>query len=294
MLCDVWQPPLGVKPSGLAYVYFHGSAWYILDKDAFTRPLLRHLAAQGHLVMDVAYRLYPETDVPGMVGDVKRAVAWLKHHAGEYGINPDRIVIGGSSAGGHLAQLAGFVPDHPDLTPPDVRDHDLTVRGIISCYGPSDLIACFRRTRQHRIPGVGVTPPDMRLLTSPGPAFLEKILGKGASRLGLHKAAVSGRLDWLMGGTPDQVPERYALCSPVNHVHPGCPPILLMQGEDDLITSAAATRELFRRLRAAGVPVVSLIFPHTDHMFDLVLTSVSPAAQRALYEAERFLAVLAE
>jgi len=123
---------------------------------------------------------------------------------------------------------------------------------------------------------------------------LEKILGKGASRLGLHKAAVSGRLDWLMGGTPDQVPERYALCSPVNHVHPGCPPILLMQGEDDLITSAAATRELFRRLRAAGVPVVSLIFPHTDHMFDLVLTSVSPAAQRALYEAERFLAVLAE
>jgi acetyl esterase/lipase len=46
LLCDIWQPPGGVTPSGLAFVYLHGSAWYILDKDFGTRPLFRHLAAQ--------------------------------------------------------------------------------------------------------------------------------------------------------------------------------------------------------------------------------------------------------
>ena len=61
LLCDLWQPPQGVAPSGLAVVYVHGSAWYLLDKDVGTRPFFRDLAAQGHVVMDVAYRLYPET-----------------------------------------------------------------------------------------------------------------------------------------------------------------------------------------------------------------------------------------
>ena len=66
LLCDLWRPPRGVAPSGLALVHLHGGAWYMLDKDFFTRPFFRHLAAQGHVVMDVAYRLYPETDMLGM------------------------------------------------------------------------------------------------------------------------------------------------------------------------------------------------------------------------------------
>jgi hypothetical protein len=62
VLCDVWQPPADVPASGLAVVYLHGSAWCMLDKDVGTRPLFRHLAAQGHLIVDVAYRLFPDTN----------------------------------------------------------------------------------------------------------------------------------------------------------------------------------------------------------------------------------------
>ena len=67
--------------SGLAFVYLYGSAWWILDKDFGTRPLFRQLAAQGHVIMDVAYRLCPEVDIYGMVGDVKRTVAWMMSSA---------------------------------------------------------------------------------------------------------------------------------------------------------------------------------------------------------------------
>lgn len=281
LLCDIWEPPAGTAHSGLAYVYFHGSAWYFLDKDTFTRPLFRHLAAQGHVVMDVAYRLYPETEVPGMVADVNRAIAWLKEHAADYGVSPDRIVIGGSSAGGHICQLAAYAVGAPEFTPSDVQGRNLAVRGVVSLYGPTDMHACFYHTRQERIPGIGVTPPDMKALT------------KGSGRLGLHKAAMAGRLDWLIGGTPDQVPERYSLCSPVSHASAACPPTLLIQGEDDLVTSAAATRQLAEKLRAAGVPVATLFFPYITHGFDLAMPALSPAARRALHETDRFLAMLA-
>jgi acetyl esterase/lipase len=87
-------------------VYLHGSAWCMLDKDVGTRPLFRHLAAQGH----VAYWLFPETDLPGMVADAKRALAWMKHHAADLQVRPDRVVVAGGSAGGHLGLLAAYAP----------------------------------------------------------------------------------------------------------------------------------------------------------------------------------------
>jgi len=73
LLCDLWRPANG-DVSGLACIYLHGSGWWMGDKDFFTRPFFRHLVAQGHTVMDVAYRLCPEVDIYGMIGDVKSAM----------------------------------------------------------------------------------------------------------------------------------------------------------------------------------------------------------------------------
>jgi acetyl esterase/lipase len=60
LLCDIWQPNSTIASSGLAFIYLHGAAWYMLDKDLGTRPFFSHLAAQGHLIMDVSYRLAPK------------------------------------------------------------------------------------------------------------------------------------------------------------------------------------------------------------------------------------------
>jgi acetyl esterase/lipase len=238
--------------------------------------------------MDVAYRLYPETDVAGMVGDVKRAIVWLRQNAERFQIDPKRIVVGGGSAGGHLALLAAYAPDHTDLTPDDVRGTDLSVCGVASFYGPVDLAACYYHTHQDRLPPQPA--PTLDLATSaPLPAWLAPRVTKTYQRLGLSRAPVAGRLDWLVGGTPQTTPERYALLSPLHHVHRWCPPTLLIQGEDDLVTPVAATRALQRHLRAAGVPVVCVVLPHTDHGFDLVLPAISPSAQSAWYDLDRFL-----
>jgi acetyl esterase/lipase len=276
LLCDLWQPPEGISSSGLALIFFHGSAWSVFDKDLGTRPFFRHLIAQGHVVMDVSYRLCPEVDLFDMVGDVKRAVAWMKANASRYTINPQRIVLGGGSAGGHLSMLAGFAPSHPRLTPDELHDVDLSVRGVVSLYGPSDLRAVYEHTQQFRLVGQSRVPI-------------------GQQSAGVKKNAMrdAGRLDILLGGHPDEVPEAYDLGSPVYHVHPGCPPTLLIQGEHDLITPVGATRTVAAKLAAAGVPVVNIVYPCTDHAFDLIVPRISPAAQSAIYAIERFLALLA-
>jgi acetyl esterase/lipase len=273
LLCDLWRPGNG-NISGLAFVYFHGSGWYLFDKDFGTRPFFRHLVAQGHTVMDVSYRLCPEVDIYGMIGDVKRAIAWMKANASRYGVSPEKIVLGGGSAGGHLALLAGYAPGHPELTPEDLKSADLSVCGVISYYGPTDLLATYQHEDQQRI-FAGLPPVPIGTKLDP----------KSTRR-------VAGRLDILLGGWPQDAPDMYQLASPVTHVQPGCPPTLLIQGKQDFVTPVDATCALYTKLVELSVPAINIVFPWTDHAFDLLLPQISPPAQSALYNVDRFLALL--
>jgi len=272
LLCDIWRPANG-DVSGLALVYIHGGAWFYMDKDMATRPFFRHLVAQGHTVMDVSYRRCPEVDIYGMVGDVKRAVAWMKANASRYGVNPEKIVLGGGSAGGHLAQLAGYTPEHQELIPEDIKDADLSVCGVISYYGFTDLLALYQYMNLHIMEGQPPVP-----------------LGENLGSWGGMR--YQGRMDILLGGWPQDAPHMYELASPITHVHPDCPPTLLIQGEQDIFCSVEATCAHYTKLVEAGVPAINLVLPKTNHAFDLLLPQLSPPAQSALYDVDRFLALL--
>jgi acetyl esterase/lipase len=113
LLADLWQPAYPNCRSGLGIIYLHGSGWHYADKDFGTRHFFRHLAQQGHVIADLAYALAPQADLFGMVADVQRAIVWMKEHAPNLGIRSDRIILMGGSAGGHLALLAGYTPNHP-------------------------------------------------------------------------------------------------------------------------------------------------------------------------------------
>jgi acetyl esterase/lipase len=289
LLCDVWQPPIGVVPSGVAAVYLHGSAYYILDKDLNTRPLFRHLAAQGHVVVDVAYRLFPETDIPGMVADAKRAIAWVRDHATELEVDPDRIVLIGGSSGGHLSLLAGYGHAEPALTPPELAGADMRVRAVASLYGQVGLDTMYWHTGQDARSRPDDRQPDW---TAPPSRALARLFGNDAARLRLQFMPYAGRADWLAGGTPDDAPDRYAEASVLSYLQPDCPPTLLLHGTQDEMAPVAAVRRLQHRLEEVGVPVTAVYLPHTDHMFDLIGTRWSPAARVAFYTLERFLAVI--
>jgi len=269
LLCDIWRPADG-KTSGLAYIYLHGSSWAIGDKDMLTRSFFSHLVAQGHTVMDVAYRLVPEVDIYGMVGDAKRAVAWMKANADRYGVDPEKVVLGGGSAGAHIALLAGYTPEHPELTPEELKGADLSVCGMITYYPPTDLVAGSKQYNNER-------KPPVPLGTKADPK---------------NPMQYAGRLDILLGGYPEDVPDMYRLACPTTHVHPGSPPTLSLRGARDSLNPLEGNQELYAKLVESGVPAIDVVLPWTEHAFDLALPQVSPPAQSALYDVDRFLALL--
>jgi acetyl esterase/lipase len=286
LLADLWLPPEGVQSSGVALLFFHGSAWHFFDKGLGMDPTFRHLAAQGHVVLDVAYRLAPEADLVGMVGDVKRSVVWMRANGANYGVSQQRIVLCGASAGGQIALLAAYSPGDPELTPQELAREDTSVRGVVSYYGPADMRAYVSHDAG-KLTRTGIRPlkkVSLRL----GPMNLEQMMLN------------------VMGGMPDEVPHAYDLAHVASHVTPKSPPTLLFQGQYDFIVQPQAVRELAASLRAAHVPVIYIEFPKTDHGFDYstvfpkskgnnlpIESQYAPPTESALYELDRFLALTA-
>ncbi len=89
-------------------VYFHGGGWVVGSIDTHDAPC-RVLAERARVrVLSVDYRLAPEHPFPAAVDDVVAAYRWVAAHAAEFGADPDRLAVGGDSAGGNLAAVAAI------------------------------------------------------------------------------------------------------------------------------------------------------------------------------------------
>jgi acetyl esterase/lipase len=296
LLADIWEPADGVAPTGTAIIYLYGGSWHFFDKDVLTRPFFRQLVAQGHVVMDAAHRSCPETDVIGMVGDVHRAVAWIKANAGRYGVDPGRVVVMGGSSGAHIALLAAYAPGHPRLVPEELRGVDTSVMAVVSYYGIPDMHSAFARWQAQAAaapqPPLPVERPEPGTVAN---AINTLVMGRPLTAAQSPPAPPVGQLAKnILGGRPEDVPEMYDLASPIRHVSASCPPTLMFQGTHDAVVPLDAARKLAHALDAAGVPVVYVEFPWTEHAFDLMYPPLAnPAARAALYDVERFLACVA-
>jgi acetyl esterase/lipase len=290
LLADIWEPA-GVERSGTAIVYLYGGSWHYFDKDVLTRPLFRQLTAQGHVIMDAAHRSCPETDVIGMVGDVHRAVAWIKTNARRYGIDPERVVVMGGSSGAHVALLAAYAPHDPQLVPAELRDVDTSVMAVVSWYGIPEMASAVARWRAQT---KGARAPEVWERKEPGKAanlVNRLIMGRPFTAAQSPPAPPVPQLVSNLLGTDDDASPMFDLASPIHHVDPACPPTLMFQGTHDAVVPLEAARRLHASLEAAGVPVVYVEYLWTEHAFDLMYPPLAnPAAKAALYDLERFLA----
>src|ERR1700730_11401650 len=136
---DIWRRP-DLDPTGKAPVLFQipGGAWITGNKRGQAHPLMSHLAELGWICVAINYRHSPRNTWPDHIVDVKRALAWVKSHIGEYGGNPDLFAITGGSAGGPLASLAALTPNDSQFQP-GFEDADTRVQAAVPFYGVYDF-----------------------------------------------------------------------------------------------------------------------------------------------------------
>lgn len=148
-----WHRERRLTPSAPVFMYIHGGGWITGHRSHHSLGLLYELARRGWVVATINYRLAPRSPFPNMLYDCKRALVWLRSHVSSYGGNPHFIVVGGESAGGHLALLMGLTANVASCQAPHARqpDSDLpldvdaslssldtSVQGVVNLYGVCD------------------------------------------------------------------------------------------------------------------------------------------------------------
>ncbi|MGH8593669.1 MAG: alpha/beta hydrolase fold domain-containing protein [Gammaproteobacteria bacterium] len=121
-----------------AVVVIHGGSWHYGDSGQIP-AINRYLAQRGYAVAAVNYRKAPENPFPAARDDVIGAIRFLKSRAGTLGIDPQRMVLLGRSAGGHLALVVAYSVQDP------------AIRGVISLYAPTDLVWSWEHPGNPRV-----------------------------------------------------------------------------------------------------------------------------------------------
>lgn len=122
---DIYSPE-GSRPARGAVVLVHGGSWVKGDKADFA-PQGRQLAAAGYVAVSINYRLAADAAWPAQRDDAIEAVRWIRAHAPDLRVDPERVVLVGSSAGAHIATSAATVGAGSEL-----------VRGVVGLSGPLD------------------------------------------------------------------------------------------------------------------------------------------------------------
>jgi acetyl esterase/lipase len=226
---DVYLPERGARAPIVLQV--HGGGWVSGNKRQQGQPLLSHFTRRGWIGVAINYRLGPKHRLPACVHDVKRAIAWIRANADDWGGDADRILVTGGSAGGHLTALCALTADDATLQP-GFEDADCTVAAAAPLYGVFDLIDRNQRRGRTRM-----TP------------FLERMV------METKLADDPGAWDAL---------------SPIGRVRTDAPPMLVISCAYDTLVPIEEARDFGAAITAAS-PVARFVeLPHAHHAFDVI------------------------
>ena len=234
-LLDIYRPA-NAKGAIPLVVWIHGGAWNLNDKYAdmgYMKHTVRGFLEKGYALASIDYRFSTTAPFPAQIIDCNAALEFLNANAAKYGIDKNRIVLIGFSAGGHLASLQGLAlnNDVSDFYPRGKKP-TYKIKGVIDFYGPSDFLAM-----------IGLSNPD----------------------------STSDPISQLLGAQALKRPDLSKRASPVTYVDKNDPPFFIVQGEKDDAVPYQQSVLLQSWLNLAGVKNELTIVknaPHYGEMFD--------------------------
>ncbi|HSC18813.1 MAG TPA: alpha/beta hydrolase [Rhizomicrobium sp.] len=132
--------PDGLNAPAPVMLFFYGGTWQSGTKDLY-RALGQAFATKGIIVAVADYRLYPEVKYPEFLNDGAMALRFVHEHVAQYGGDPNRVFLGGHSAGAYIAVMLASDPEYLS----DVHGDFSWIRGVIGIAGPYDFLPLHRR-----------------------------------------------------------------------------------------------------------------------------------------------------
>lgn len=222
-----------------AIIYFPGGGFTSADHEKYIEMRMA-LAKAGFVVAAAEYRVVPDR-FPALVIDAKSAVRYLRAHAKEFDIDPNRIGVLGDSAGGYVSQMAGVTNGEKEFDQGDFLDQSSDVQAAVTIYGISNLLNIGEGYPQ-AIQDVHASPAVTEALLIHGPAFANFA---GSSILSNPKKALEA--------------------SSMGYIKAGMPPFLIMHGSEDKLVSPAQSEQLYQALSEKDNRVEYVVLEGADH-----------------------------
>jgi acetyl esterase/lipase len=223
---DIFRPT--THPNGAAIIFMVSGGWisrYTPPEQA--QPWYQELLDAGFTVITLRHGGSPKYLIPEIVADVRRGVRFIRHNAAHWGIDPNRLGVLGSSAGGHLSLMIGLASDNGDpAAREDFMKESDRVAAVVAYFPPVDLRPLAR----------GLNPPPSGTILDRFPA------------LNFEK-------------------ERAADFSPIVHVTSDDPPTLLIHGDKDQLVNISNSQIIFDALKKNNVKTDFITLPGADHGF---------------------------
>jgi len=134
---DLYVPKESKKPTPIL-VWIHGGGWGRLSKDSVSGQIIPYLEL-GWIVVNVDYRLTAAGLAPAAVQDCRTVLRWIAANARRLNADLRRIVLSGTSAGGHLALITGMLPDGVAFDTFGILKETPRVAAIVNHYGITDV-----------------------------------------------------------------------------------------------------------------------------------------------------------
>jgi acetyl esterase/lipase len=224
---DLYLPKDAKKPMPVL-LWFHGGAWEGGLKK-WIDPVF--LLKSGYAIASIDYRFSDSAIFPAQVKDCNEAIYYIWKNAAKYNLDPNHLVIGGGSAGGHLASLIGLSTNNkmPEFYNDITKSKAIKFKAILDFYGPSDLNSVHGKA----------TPFDYDSKNS----ALTRFLGfESLERPDVAKKA-----------------------SPVSYIDKNDPPILIIHGDADDVVPHWESKQFHSWLKLAGVRAELVTIPGAGH-----------------------------
>ncbi|MEZ6136374.1 MAG: alpha/beta hydrolase [Pirellulaceae bacterium] len=213
-----------------AYVWVHGGGWQAGTKDGGVMKVIP-MVREGFVGATIEYRLTGEAPFPAQIEDCKCAIRYLRAHSQKYNLDPKRIAVGGSSAGGHLVALLGTSGGVKELEGEGGwADQSSNVQAVVDFYGPSNFKA---------------------FVTTPGYEH--------------HNNAGSPESKLLGGGEVLSNEAGIKRVNPITYIDKDDPPFLIIHGTDDRTVPPNQSEALDQALKSNNVESTLHIIQGAGH-----------------------------